>query len=424
MAVQRRGAHCALLADRGFRDAVERELETGAGRAHLQGRMANSMQVASRGDAGASRPRGAADRRGRRAKPGAHPLDFTLDLALAEDLRHDVRRRTRAQRRGGGCAACSPIPNAHHLALRRRRPSHLPLRRGLRPPPARSLEPRLRRTGAARGRATAHRAAGRAVRDHRPRAEARRAGRRPDALRPRDRRPRPEAEGPRPARRRAALHHPGARAARRVGERIAHRRCARPTRRPAPRGTGSAQLRGRAARAASAASPRGRQPRARSLGRGYRRARAGSRRRQRGCAARAAGSSSSAPIAAATLSGVQSSCSSSGTSAGPRSGSASPRAETWIIRRASQRAERVDRDRSPPSAGRTTASSSVAVPDVVSAASAAASAARFSAGSRSENGRCGPDRTAAATASAVPATTGTTTRSGRARARIRSSAAP
>ena len=78
-------ALAALYRDPGFRDAVKRELETGPGRGVFKGEW-QRMQVATAATpahrALEGRPIAEVAR-----EAGAHPLDFTLDLALAEDLR-------------------------------------------------------------------------------------------------------------------------------------------------------------------------------------------------------------------------------------------------------------------------------------------------------------------------------------------------
>src|SRR5437763_105621 len=112
-------------------------------------------------------------------------------------------------------------------ALRRRRPSVVPLRRRLRPPPVRPLGARARRPDAAGGGQARHERRGLGV-SH-PRARAAGAGRvgGPAAVRPGHRRPRAQAARQRPADRRHAPGHAGRRRPRRLGQRRAHRRRAR-----------------------------------------------------------------------------------------------------------------------------------------------------------------------------------------------------
>jgi N-acyl-D-aspartate/D-glutamate deacylase len=75
----------ALYRDRGFRDAVRRELESRSGGGVFKGEW-HRMQVATAASPARRELEGRTIEELARAA-GVHPLDYTLDLALAEDLR-------------------------------------------------------------------------------------------------------------------------------------------------------------------------------------------------------------------------------------------------------------------------------------------------------------------------------------------------
>ena len=115
---------------------------------------------------------------------GKDPLDCILDFALSEDLDTlFVAQLLHNDDKEVGKILADP--NTHISLSRRRRPSHLLLRRRLRPASARPLEPRPRRARPAAGGASPDRPAGQAVRHPGPRPAARRLRRRPDAVRSR-----------------------------------------------------------------------------------------------------------------------------------------------------------------------------------------------------------------------------------------------
>ena len=145
--------------------------------------------------------------------------------ACAEDLRHAVHRRAAATPTRRRSRRLLADPDSHVSLSRRRRASHLLLRCGLRPAPARPLGARPRRPRPRRGGAQADRPAGRALR-HRGRGRLG-AGlcRRPDAVRSGDGRARREAPRARPAGRRRAADRAGASACTASGSTA----CASPT---------------------------------------------------------------------------------------------------------------------------------------------------------------------------------------------------